>query len=60
MKLKRYRQNLRVEDNKVYSYNTHVATIENSRLIRHGTTRWSKTTTKHMNYVEKELKNLKL
>lgn len=57
MKLKRYRQNLHVEGNKVYSYDTHVATIKGDELIAHGW--WSVTTAKHINYVAREL-NLKL
>ena len=48
----RYRQNLNVEGNKVYSYNTHVATIDRNKLIKHGW--WSVTTSKHINYVARE------
>ena len=48
----RYRQNLRVEGDKVYSYSTHVATIRGGELVRHGW--WSVTTSKHINYVAKE------
>ena len=53
MKLKRYNKNLKVEGNKVFSYNTHVATIEDSKLIQLGY--WSVTTQKHINYVAREL-----
>lgn len=53
MKLKRYNKNLKVEGNKVISYNTHVATIEDSKLIQLGY--WSRTTQKHINYVAREL-----
>ena len=47
----RYKQNLKVEADKVYSYNTHVATIEGTQLIQLGW--WSVTTQKHINYVAK-------
>ena len=49
--MKKYKQNLRVENNKVISYTTHVATIENNDLIQLGY--WSVTTQKHINYVAK-------
>ena len=55
--MKRYKQNLRIEGNKVISYVTHVATIEGETLKQLGY--WSMTTQKHINYVAKEL-NLKL
>ena len=45
----KYKKNLNVEGNKVYSYNTHVATIEGSKLVKHGW--WSVTTSKHINHV---------
>jgi hypothetical protein len=52
--LDKYKQNLRIINNvEVWSYNTHVATIANARLIQHGW--WSKTTQKHINYVAKKL-----
>ena len=69
--LKRYKQNLKVIDNKVYSYNTLVAKIKGDKLQK---VKWkaiskndiyeeeittSPTTSKHINYVAKEL-NLKL
>ena len=50
--LTRYRQNLRVEANKIFSYNTHVATIKGGQLVKHGC--WGMTTSKHINYVAKE------
>ena len=53
----RYKTNLKVEGDKVYSYNTHVATINGTTLNVHGW--WSQTTTKHVNYVAKTL-NLNL
>lgn len=50
--LDKYKQNLRVIGNNVYSYSTHVATIDGSNLIQLGY--WSMTTQKHINYVAKE------
>jgi hypothetical protein len=50
--MNKYKQNLKVEGNKVYSYNTHVATIENNNLFQ--LSYWSVTTQKHINYVAKE------
>ena len=48
----KYKQNLRVEGDRVYSYNTHVATISGGKLLIHGY--WSVTTSKHVNYVARE------
>lgn len=47
----KYKQNLRIEGNKVISYTTHVATIDHAarKLIVHGW--WSVTTSKHINHV---------
>ena len=56
-KLEKYKQNLSILGNQVWSYTTHVATINSDKLIQHGY--WSMTTQKHINYVAKEL-NLKL
>ena len=66
MNFDRYKQNLRMDGGKIYSYSTHVATIEydenyhkTGNLIQLGW--WSQTTQKHINYVAKELNlNLKL
>ena len=63
MKLERYKQNLRVIGNNVYSYDTLVAEIIGTELQKvpwrvNGMTS-SPTTSKHVNYVAKEL-NLKL
>lgn len=55
--LDKYKQNLRILGNKVYSYNTHVATIDGTSLKQLGY--WSKTTQKHINYVASQL-NLQL
>lgn len=57
MKLAKYKQNLKIEGNKVISYITHVATIKGGELHQLGY--WSMTTQKHINYVAKEL-NLNL
>lgn len=55
MNFKRYKKNLRLDGTKVISYTTHVATIDKARdyLWVHGY--WSQTTSKHINYVAKEL-----
>lgn len=45
----KYKQNIKVIDSKVYSYDTHVATIDGRRLLIHG--HWSVTTSKHVNHV---------
>lgn len=50
--MNKYKQNLHVSGNKVYSYETHVATINGSTLEVLGY--WSTTTSKHINYVAKE------
>ena len=57
--LKRYKQNLKVIDNNVYSYNTLVAKIKGDKLQK---VKWnvngmttSPTTSKHINYVANEL-----
>jgi len=51
--LDRYKQNLRIIGNDVYSYNTNVATIINNKLLVLGW--WSVTTSKHINYVARKL-----
>lgn len=53
MILKRYKQNLRIDGNQVWSYRTHVATIDGDNLNQLGY--WSMTTQKHINYVANEL-----
>lgn len=55
--LTKYKENLRIVGNDVYSYSTNVARIEGNNLVQLGY--WSITTQKHINYVAKEL-NLKL
>ena len=51
--LKKYRENLRIKGNEVWSYTTHVATIADDKLFQLGY--WSQTTQEHINYVAKEL-----
>ena len=51
--MEKYKQNLKVQGNKVWSYSTHVATIEGNDLIQLGY--WSQTTQKHINYVADQL-----
>jgi hypothetical protein len=48
----KYKQNLKVVGNYVYSYDTHVATIADDKLIQLGY--WSMTTQKHINYIANE------
>ena len=50
--MQKYKENLKLDGNKVISYTTHVATIEGSNLNVLGY--WSQTTQKHVNYVAKE------
>ncbi len=52
-KLDRYKQNLTIQGNNVWSYSTIVAKIEGSDLLQLGY--WSQTTQKHINYVADEL-----
>jgi hypothetical protein len=49
----RYKENLRISGDKVYSYDTHVATIDPAArtLTEHG--KYSQTTSTHVNYVAK-------
>lgn len=55
MKLKKYTQNLRIEGNKVFSYNTMVALIDWEVKEINQLGYWSQTTQKHINYVADEL-----
>ncbi len=52
-KLAKYKQNLSIRGNQVWSYTTHVATITGNELQQLGY--WSQTTQKHINYVANEL-----
>ena len=54
--LPKYKQNLRIQGNNVWSYSTVVAIIDENDLIQHRNIKdklgkWSKTTQKHINYV---------
>jgi len=53
IKLSKYKQNLSIIGNQVWSYSTHVATIADDKLFQLGY--WSQTTQKHINYVAEEL-----
>ena len=50
----RYKQNLRVSNDAVYSYNTKVATINHVAREVKQLGWWSVTTQKHINYVARE------
>jgi hypothetical protein len=52
--MEKYQKNLKVIDDKVFSYHRHVATIIGDNLIQLAW--WSQTTQKHINYVAKTLK----
>jgi|TARA_R110000764_G_scaffold103200_1_gene188850 hypothetical protein len=49
----KYKQNLRQEGNQIWSYTTHVATIDGNNLMQLGY--WSMTTQKHINYAANQL-----
>jgi hypothetical protein len=51
--LEKYKQNLSIRGNQVWSYTTHVATIADDKLFQLGY--WSQTTQKHINYVADQL-----
>lgn len=51
--LKKYKRNLRIQNNNVWSYTTIVAKIKDNELHQLGY--WSQTTQKHINYVANEL-----
>jgi hypothetical protein len=53
MKLRRHKQNLKIEGSKVISYVTHVANIKGDELEVLGY--WSATTSRHISYVAQEL-----
>jgi len=53
MNLPKYKKNLKVVGNSVYSYNTRVALIGSKCITQLGW--WSVTTQKHINYVAREL-----
>jgi len=53
-KMNRYKENLRVTDSNVYSYNTKVADIDHIKKEVRALGWWSVTTSKHINYVASE------
>jgi len=53
-KLGRYRENLLVSDDAVYSYLTRVAEIDHEKREVKPLGWWSVTTSKHINYVARE------
>tara|TARA_R110000787_G_scaffold244972_1_gene350786 strand:- start:234 stop:419 length:186 start_codon:yes stop_codon:yes gene_type:complete len=52
-KLDKYKQNLSIQGNNVWSYSTIVAKIDGNDLLQLGY--WSQTTQKHINYVADQL-----
>ena len=53
-KMPRYKENLRVDDSNVYSYDTRVAVIDHDKRTVTALGWWSVTTSKHINYVASE------
>lgn len=53
--MNKYKQNLRVDGRNVYSYNTHVATIDYAEKTLEQLRYYTQTTQKHINYVAGEL-----
>ena len=51
--LSKYKQNLTIRGNQVWSYTTHVATIAEGKLFQLGY--WGMSTQLHINYVASEL-----
>lgn len=51
----KYKENLRLEGDRVYSYDTYVATVNMKERTLTQLGYWSKTTQKHINYVASEL-----
>lgn len=47
----RYKKNLHMRGDKVYSYDTHVATVNHKTFVVTEHNHYSVTTTKHVNYV---------
>jgi hypothetical protein len=56
----RYKKNLRYDHEYIYSYNTKVAEIDHKNRVVKPLGWWSPTTSKHINYVAKELGYKKL
>jgi len=55
MKLEKYTKNLKIELDSIYSYNTLVAKIDFENKVIIPSSYYSATTSKHINYVAKEL-----
>lgn len=53
--MNKYKANLRLDGEHVLSYNTHVATVNHNTQTVKRLGYWSKTTSKHINYVAREL-----
>lgn len=53
--LDRYKQNLKIDHQGVYSYNTKVAVINHANTTVEPLGWWSVTTSKHINYVADQL-----
>ena len=51
----KYKVNLRLNGVKLYSYTTHVATVDGDKLVVLSPGWWSVTTSKHINYAASEL-----
>lgn len=48
----KYKQNLKDDNGKIYSYSSHVATVSGSELlVKAQFEKYSRTTSKHINYV---------
>jgi hypothetical protein len=54
-KLRKYTENLRVDNDYIYSYDTKVATIDHEKREVTPLGWWSVTTSKHINYAAKEM-----
>jgi len=52
--LKKYKQNLKIDFDFIYSYKTRVATFNHNEQTIHPLGWWSVTTSKHINYVADE------
>jgi hypothetical protein len=53
-KMNRYKENLLVSDEAIFSYTTNVAAIDHINKQIHVKDWWSATTSKHINYVAKQ------
>lgn len=53
-KMSKYKDNLLVSDQSIFSYHTRVANIDHKNKTIKPLGHWSRTTSKHINYVAKE------